>query len=115
MKKRYLSLTVATSVMLTIILISTVSKAVLEGIYVFIAYLSALIITYMSMRFYKKKCTNISQSEIAAVSIFAFVISYASTVFAPHLLAIVITSASLGINLKHIGHSLKIAVYDNEG
>lgn len=116
MKKGHLSLMVATSIMLVTILISVINKAATsEGMPVYILSLAALMITFMSTKIYKKENICLTGKNIAIETLGLLALSIISIMFAPHLVTLLITSLSLGINIRYLMYSLKNVVHGNEG
>lgn len=106
---------VTTSIMLVIILIHSINKAALEGISVYIAYLAALVIAFMSTKIFRKKKIGASDSKIAVSSLGILIMSYVSAKYAPFILGLPVVSLSAGINIKYLVHSLKKTVKEGEG
>jgi len=115
MKKGYLSLTVATSIMLVAMLVSAVNKAASEGISVYIVSLAALMIIFLSTKIYKKKKIDLPGKKIAVMTLILLIAAYISAIFAPHVVALLVISVSLGINIQYLRYSLKMAINGNEG
>lgn len=116
MKKGYLSLMVATSIMLVTILLSVINKSTAsEGMPVYILSLAALMITFMSTKICKKKKISLTGKSIAIETLGLLAVSLLSTMYAPHLVALLATSMSLGINITYLMHSLENVVRGNEG
>lgn len=99
--------------MLAAILVHAAKIANVRGISFYITISAALLIIFVSAKI--KKVPNIPNNAIIAISWTVVLISYASAIFAPYVIALTVISASIGVNCKYLLHVLKKTVINKEG
>jgi len=101
--------------MLAVILYRTIKMASTNGMPVYLITLMAIILSIVIAKAYKRKKMDISGKKMIFFSLIMVLISYASTIYAPNILALMIISISMGINYRYFAYVLKKAVMTQEG